>query len=339
MKKKEESLREELPSCPTSSISIVKSLRKILDANENIFGTTPYYLHSGHYGLDYIISGIIDGSGGWPGGQVCEIHGPPSAGKTLLLIYAIKEMQKMGGVTIVADVEHRWNKDFVTKHGVDWDQLIGWSPPTVEAFTAQLVDALEELPDKGKVLVTLDSLASLSLIKEIEDKGVKADQGRKAQRIRAAMRILPSILNQKGAILIVANHVTEKVGVMYGPTQTVPGGTGVPFQATVRVELLHTSPIKLEGKERPIGVTLRVRCDKNSQTAPYGETTIDMLWSHGINPYSGLLDLMTDLEIVERRGGYYYYGDKSFRSNEIKEICETTDILKHPKWTKNYFIE
>jgi hypothetical protein len=92
-------------------------------------------------------------------------------------------MQRVGGTTIVADVERRWNKSFVIKHGVDWDKLIGWSPPTVEEFTVQLMDALDELPDNGKVLVTLDSLASLSLLTEIKDKGTKMDQGRKAQRI------------------------------------------------------------------------------------------------------------------------------------------------------------
>ncbi len=324
-----------------SSDSVVKSLKKILEANEDTFGKTPYYLHSGHYGLDYIISGIVNGSGGWPGGQVVEIFGPRSTGKTLLLIYAVKEMQRAGGTTMVADIEHRWNKDFVIKHGVDWDKLIGWSPPTVEGFTVQLMNALEELPDNGKVLVTLDSLASLSLLKEIKDKGTKADQGRKAQRIRAAMRVLPSIMGQKGVILMVANHVTEKVGVMFGPTQTTPGGTGVPFQATVRIELLRAQPIKLEGKDRPIGVTLRVKCDKNSQTAPFGETTIDMLWSRGINSYSGLLNMAVDLEIVEQNGGWYIWNDQKCKGEkEIMELIRgNEEFLKDPKWTSPYFME
>jgi recombination protein RecA len=324
------------------SLEVANSLKKIFKVEENVFGVTPYFLHSGHYGLDYIISGIVDGSGGWPGGQVVEVFGPRSTGKTLLLIYAVKEMQKLGGVTIVADVEHRWNKEFVVKHGVDWDRLVGWSPATVEQFTVQLMDALEELPDDGKVLVTLDSLASLSLIKEVEDKGTKADQGRKAQRLRAAMRVLPSIMTQKGVILMVANHVTEKVGVMYGPTQTTPGGTGVPFQATVRIELMRTQPIKLEGKERPIGVTLNVKCDKNSQTAPFGETSIDMLWSKGINPYSGLVDMAKDLEIVDQKGAWYSWNGMKF--NGDKELAEgirnnIDEFLKDPKWKSPYFME
>ena len=287
-KRKESALAQEEHSSSTSLDSRVESLKKILKANKDVFGKTPYYLHSGHYGLDYIMSGRVEG-GGYPGGKVVEVFGPRSTGKTLLLIYAVKNMQKEGGIVIVADVERRWKRDFAEHHGVDWDNLIGWSPNTVEAFTTQTMDALEELPDDGKVLICLDSLASLTTIWELESQATKEDQGKKAKRIHASMRVLPELLSQKGAILLVANHTIEKPNVMFGPNYGTSGGNAVPFQASVRIELFRPRDKTIEGKERPLGVTLNVFCDKNSETAPFGRTKMDMLWVKGIDPYSGLV--------------------------------------------------
>lgn len=342
MKQKEKSSAERTAqSSQASSISQAEALRKILKSDNPLSGTTPYYVHSGHYGLDFIISGRIDGSGGYPGAQVVEIFGPKSVGKTLLLLYAIRNMQAIGGVTIAADVERRWKREFAEHHGVNWDNLVVWSPETVEDFTVQIIDALESLPDGGKVLICLDSLASLTTYWEQESKGIKEDQGRKAKRVKATMRVLPSLLYRKGALLLVANHVIEKPNVMYGPNYTTPSGQGVAFQATVRIELFTAHKKMVDGKAVPIGITMHAYCDKNSETVPFRKTNIDVYWIKGIDPYSGLIDLAKDHDVIKTSGSWYVWGDKKFHGEEalLAAIRDNPEFLKDPKWSEPYYLE
>lgn len=343
-RKEKYSEAEESTSKTFSSLENVQktteALKKILKTDVPYVGTTPYYLHSGHYGLDYIMSGRIDGSGGYPGGQVVEIFGPKSTGKTLLMLYAVKNMQAMGGIAITADVERRWKKDFAEHHGVNWDALVIWSPETVEDFTVELINALESIEDNHKVLICLDSLASLSTYWEQDSKGIKEDQGKKAKRIKAAMRVLPALLHRKGAILLVANHIIEKPGVMYGPSYTTSGGQGIAFQATVRIELFATKQKKIDGKEVPVGVTMSAYCDKNSETIPFRRTSIDMLWMKGIDPYSGLIEMAKDHDIIKVSGGWYVWNGAKFHGDEAMkdEIRSNPEFLKDSRWKSPYYL-
>lgn len=320
--------------------SIIKSFQEILSADKNVFGETPWYLHSGNYALDWIVSGRVK-DGGWPVGKCIEIFGPPSTGKSLLILRAGAEMQKRGGTFIMADTENRWNGEFARLHGVDLDKTLVWHPQTVEEFGINVHKILQD--DNAKnILFACDSLAALSVLKEVDDMdegSIKADQGRKAQKIKAIMRVLPSGIQKKECILIVANHIIDNPQIMFASTKLTPGGRGVPFASTVRAELLSNAYIKIEGKDRPVGTTLKIKIAKNSETVPLGETNVDVLWSKGINPFSGLLDIAVDLGIIQQGGGWYQYGDKKFRANQIAEIAKETDLLENPTWKKPYFLE
>ena len=56
---------------------------------------------TGSLGLDLAL-----GVGGVPRGRVVEIFGPESSGKTTLMLHAIAEAQRLGGVCAFIDAEH-----------------------------------------------------------------------------------------------------------------------------------------------------------------------------------------------------------------------------------------
>src|ERR1051326_2600668 len=61
--------------------------------------------------IDVIPTGAISvdmalGVGGFPRGRVIEIYGPESSGKTTLVLTAIAQAQKAGGLAAFVDVEH-----------------------------------------------------------------------------------------------------------------------------------------------------------------------------------------------------------------------------------------
>ena len=302
-------------------------------------GSSPWFLHSGNLALDYIMSMRVDGSGGYPGNQICELYGEPGTGKTILILKAGAQMQKMGGIFALADVERRYDPVFGAVHGVDNDKLILFHPVTVEDFTVKTYELFKSIDKKYKLLVACDSIAALSTVKEVEDieedGEMKADQGRKAQKLKQAMRVLPSLVADNQSILLLSNHIIDNPS---GYGVLTPGGRGSKFHSTVRLELLKTTPLLIEGKSRPVGVTLRVRVTKNSAAPPFGECEMELTWSRGLDLYSGLLEIAVDLGIVTKSGAWYKYQDISFYSKDFtKVLTEHPEILQDTRWGKPYF--
>jgi recombination protein RecA len=321
----------------------VKALSKVIksDVDPDIFGKPTWFLHSGAYSLDYILSGKVVG-GGYPGGTEVEIFGPPSTGKTLLLSLAAANIQEMGGIVVILDVEKRWDMDFAKFHGVDPSKTIPLQVDTIEDFAVKTADLLDDLIKRGdsapKTLFILDSIAALSTLKEMEDQGTKADQGRRAQRMRAAMRILPGKIYEAQAIMIAANHTTEKVGIMFGDNRTTSGGSGYRYQSSSRLEMSPIKQIKIPDKDRPVGIVMHVKCAKSSVTIPFGECDLLMTWAKGVDPYSGLLDIALDIGVVSKKGNRYVYKDKEFWAGAFSKVCkEDPDILLDKLWLEPYF--
>jgi len=319
---------------------ISEGLRKVIEDQTPL--PPLWYLHTGNLALDYIISGLVDGHGGWPTG-VSELFGDPSSGKSLLLAKAIAEMQKLEEVTVLADAEMRWDDEFAAVHGVNAEKLLKFYPETVEDFAVDTVKLLDSLEEKGKkALVVLDSLAILSTIKEmddIEEGDIKADQGRKAQKIKAAMRTLKGKIRRTGSILLVSNHVIANPG-SYVNTKMTPGGGGIPFQGNVRVELSKPTILTLPNKDRPIGVELHAYIAKNSIAPPFGSCDMRLYWAAGVSKYSGLLEVALDLGIIERKGAWNYYKETTFQTTNFEEIIkQNPEILTDERWSKPYWME
>lgn len=299
-----------------------------------------YFLDSGNLGLNYIISGNL--MGGYSSGLVTELFGDPSTGKTLLMMVAAAQMQKLGGIVAVADVEQRWDWEFAKVHGVDPSRVIRYKKcETVEDWTVETDDVLTEIlkvENPPKCLFILDSIGALSTYWEMENRGTKEDQGKKAKRIKAAMRVIPKKVSKLGAILIASNHVIDNPQKQYGRPEA-PGGRGFPFQSSIRLELLRPVNIVPEGKNRPVGATLRIKCAKSSVCPPFGEVDTNVFWSRGLDRYSGLLEIMVDMDIASQAGGWYEYNGKKFRAKDIQFFCEENpEVLEDVRWAKPYFL-
>jgi len=324
-----------------------QEVTEILSSLENFFqkgscGAPPWYIHTGNLALDYIISGRVDGTGGWPGERIVEIFGDPMTGKSLLITLAGASIQKEGGLFVLADAEGRWDADFAMLHGVNPENVLIFEPLTIEEFTIKTYEFLDKIKGKvNKVLVALDSLAALSTESEIdsvEKKEIREDQGKRAKRIHAAMRILPRAIKEANGVLLISNHVISDPSHPYSGGRTTPGGKAVPFQSSVRLELLSSQKLTIEGKNRPIGNRLHAVCTKNSIQPPYGQCYFDLYWGKGVSKFSGLVELAVDLGILSKSGPWIKFGEKTFREKDIEKfVQETPEFLQHPKWANPYF--
>lgn len=281
--------------------------------------------------IDVIPSGSISldmalGVGGYPKGRIIEVFGPESSGKTTFALHAIAEAQKKGGYAAFIDAEHALDPTYAKALGVDTDNLILSQPDNGE----QALEIVEALVRSNVIdIIVIDSVAALVPKAEIEGDMGDSHVGLQARLMSQAMRKLAGIINKSKTVAIFINQIREKVGIMFGSPETTSGGRALKFYSTIRLDIRRVDQIK-QGTEA-IGNLTRVRVVKNKVAAPFKVVEVDLIYGKGISYEGEVLDLATNLDIVEKSGSWFSYnGERLGQGREkIKEIFkQNPDLAK-----------
>jgi recombination protein RecA len=119
-----------------------------------------------------------------------------------------------------------------------------------------------------------------------------------------ALRKLSGAIKQSNTALVFTNQLREKIGVMFGNPETTSGGRALKFYASVRLDIRRIAAIKDRGEV--IGNRTRVRVTKNKVAPPFRLAEFDIMYDEGISKAGDLLDMAVELEVIEKRGSYYY---------------------------------
>ncbi|MDK1029384.1 MAG: recombinase RecA [Anaerolineae bacterium] len=267
---------------------------------------------------------IALGVGGVPRGRITEIYGPEASGKTTLCQHIIAECQKLGGTAAFVDMEHALDPAYAARLGVDVDNLLISQPDTGD----QALEITETLVRSGAVdVIVIDSVAALVPRSEIEGDMGDPTMGMQARLMSQALRKLSGAINQTKTTVIFTNQLRMKIGVMFGNPETTTGGQALKFYASVRLDIRSIQQIKV-GNEI-IGRRTRVRVVKNKVAAPGKTAEFDIMFNEGISKVGDLLDLATQLEIVDKRGSFYSYGDTRLgqgRENSKEFLRQTPEL-------------
>jgi recombination protein RecA len=106
---------------------------------------------------------------------------------------------------------------------------------------------------------------------------------------------------------VFTNQLRQKIGVMFGNPETTTGGMALKFYSSVRLDVRRIQSIK-SGNEI-IGSRTRVRVVKNKVASPFRAVEFDIMYNEGISRYGDILDLAVDLQIIDKRGSYYNFGE------------------------------
>ncbi len=274
---------------------------------------------------------IALGVGGIPRGRVTEIYGPEASGKTTLGLHIVAECQRLGGIAAFIDMEHALDPTYAAKLGVDIDKLLISQPDMGE----QALEITETLVRSGAVdVVVIDSVAALVPRSEIEGDMGDATMGMQARLMSQALRKLSGAIKMTNTVVIFTNQLRQKIGVMFGNPETTSGGMALKFYSSVRIDIRRIQSIKA-GSEI-IGNRTRVRVVKNKVAPPFRTVEFDIMYNEGISKAGDLLDLAVELDIINKRGSFYSYGEIRLgqgRENTKEYIRTNPDLAQEIELT------
>lgn len=258
---------------------------------------------TGSLGLDTAM-----GVGGWPKGRIVEIYGEESSGKSTLVLTAIAQCQKMGGIAALIDTEHSMEWGYAEALGVNTNDLMISQPD----YGEQALDVADTLLKTSAVdLIALDSVAGLVPKAELEGDMGKAHVGLQARLMGQAMRKMAGVAHDVNTLLMFTNQTRFKVGITYGSPITTPGGQALKFYASVRVQVARIGMDKENGSG-----SVKVKVVKNKVAVPFKEAEFDLIWGKGIDSTGEIIDLAEKHGLVNLKGPWYIYKDYKIQGKD-----------------------
>jgi recombination protein RecA len=272
-------------------------------------------------GIDVISTGSIAldaalGVGGVPKGRVVEIYGPEASGKTTLALHMVAQAQKKGGLAAYIDAEHALDPDYARKLGVDIDNLFISQPDSGE----QALEICDQLVRSGALdIIAIDSVAALVPKAEIDGEMGEMQVGLQARLMSQALRKMTASISRTNTCVVFINQIRMKIGVMFGNPETTTGGNALKFYSSVRLDVRSIQSIKgntgdplVAAKDEDssvVGKKTKVKVVKNKVAPPLKVATFDIMYGEGISRLGELVELGTQLEIIQKSGSWYSYKD------------------------------
>ena len=280
----------------------------------------PKRITTGSLTLDVVLGG------GWPMNHWVEVVGEASHGKTAIALKTIAANQKVNpDFTAVWIAAEDFDANYAKMCGVDTERVLIVETNSMEdAFDA----VIQFMESKAVDLVVVDSLPALVPSAEDEKAMEEFTVGRGAlitnkffRKVSAATK--RDLVDEERPVLgIMINQYRMKIGVMHGDPRTTPGGLGKDYAYSIRCEVKRDEWLEVgSGQDkRRIGQTIRVRTIKNKTFPPQQTAYLDFYFADGGDIDAGSYDTGKEIValailngIVERRGGWMYYGDRKWQ--------------------------
>ena len=304
------------------------SLTKSIKGMSAGFNDPTDWISTGNYALNYLLSG--DFRKGIPLGKVSVFAGESGAGKSYIVSgNIVKYAQEQGIFVVLIDSENALDEAWLQALGVDTSPekilklnmaMIDDVGKTVSTFMSDLKDMPEE--DRPKVLFVVDSLGMLmspTEVSQFEAGDMKGDFGRKAKALKALVTNCVNMFGSYNVGMCVTNH-TYASQDMFDPDDKISGGSGFVYASSMVVAMKKLKlKVDADGNKTSQVHGIRAACKvmKTRYNKPFESVQVEIPYETGMDPYSGMFDLMDAKGLLEKKGNRYEYV-----TSEGEEILE-----------------
>ena len=304
------------------------------------FRPPSHWYTTGNLAVNKIMSG--DYYRGIPQGRVSILAGPSGAGKSFLLGNIIKAAQDDGAFILALDSENAIDTDWLQRIGVDVDpeKFLGISVVTIADVVSTVSDFIKMYEkeygkynyDAPKVIICLDSLDML--LTETEEAhfnaGVqKGDQGQRAKQMKAFLRTTVSRIKALN-IAFIGTHQVYPADVMAGEGKWAINNA-IRYSAS---QIILITKLKLKEGTEVTGIRMSCETFKSRFAKLGSKVEVVVPYDVGMNPYSGLVDLLEADKVVVKSGAWLnctFPGEKTFSFQSTKmDKALVERLLSHP---------
>ena len=295
-----------------------KSITKSIEGLSVGFNDPTDWVSTSNFALNYLISG--DFTRGIPLGKVTVFAGESGAGKSFICSgNIVANAQKQGIFPILIDTENALDEAWLHALDVDTapDKLLKLNMAMIDDVAKMISEFVKEyktLPegDRPKVLFVLDSLGMLLTptdVNQFNAGDMKGDMGRKPKALTSLVRNCVNMFGSLNLGLVCTNH-TYASQDMFDPDDKISGGQGFIYASSI-VVAMRKLKLKEDDDGNKIsevkGIRAACKIMKTRYNKPFESVQIKIPYETGMNPYSGLTDLIEGKQMLKKEGNSLVY--------------------------------
>ena len=298
-----------------------KSITKSIDGLGIGFNDPTDWISTGNFALNYLISG--DFYKGVPLGKVTVFAGESGAGKSYICSgNIIKAAQEQGIYVILVDSENALDEKWLKDLGVDTsdEKLLKLNMAMIDDVAKTISEFMKEyklMPDtdRPKVLFVIDSLGMLLTptdVNQFEAGEMKGDMGRKPKALTSLVRNCVNMFGSWNVGMVCTNH-TYASQDMFDPDDKISGGQGFIYASSIVVAMRKLKLKTDEDGNKTTSVNgIRSACKimKTRYAKPFESVQVEIPYSTGMSPFSGLVDLFEETGTLKKEGNSLVYTTK-----------------------------
>jgi RecA/RadA recombinase len=296
------------------------SLTKSIKGMSAGFNDPQDWISTGNYALNYLLSG--DFRRGIPLGKVSVFAGESGAGKSYIVSgNIVKSAQEQGIFVVLIDSENALDEKWLHALGVETteDKILKLNMAMIDDVAKTISTFMDDYramddADRPKVLFVVDSLGMLmspTEVNQFEAGDMKGDMGRKAKALKALVTNCVNMFGSYNVGMVVTNH-TYASQDMFDPDDKISGGSGFIYASSMVVAM---KKLKLkedaDGNKTSTVNGIRAACKvmKTRYAKPFEGVQVKIPYETGMDPYSGMFDLLEAKGLLEKQGNRYKYID------------------------------